>query len=80
MSEWLDYNMIIDEIGLHKSNIQRRINEYREAKNKRNLREWEVIDYNRDVGEYTILLCLEQWCNDFKFSTEDLKKFDDFKQ
>ena len=79
MSEWIDYNMIMNEIGLHRSNAQFRIKEYRDIKNKRKLTKEEIMDYSHAVGEETILMCLQQWCTDFKFSTEDLKKFDEFK-
>ena len=36
-NEWIDYNMIISEIHLHRSNAQREIKEYREIEKKRGL-------------------------------------------
>jgi len=36
-SEWIDYNMIISEIHLHRSNAQRQIKEYREIEKERGL-------------------------------------------
>ena len=36
-SEWIDYNMIISEIRLHRSNAQRQIKEYREIEKERGL-------------------------------------------
>lgn len=80
MSDWIDYNMIISEIGMHRGNAQTRIREYRELEKQRRLREGETIDYAKCVGEEVILMCLQQWCNDFRFSTDELKEFEEFKR
>lgn len=76
MSDWIDFNMLMDEIGLHRSNAQRRILSYRENENPT---EWDKLECKEAVGEETILMCLQNWCNDFKFSTEELKAMDEFK-
>jgi hypothetical protein len=80
MSEWIDYNMIISEIGMHRGNAQMRIKEYRELEKQRRLSDGEKIDYAKCVGEEVILMCLQQWCNDFRFSTDELKGFEEFKK
>ena len=80
MGDWIDYNMIVGEIGLHRENAQRRIKEYRELEGQRGLNEAEKFEYAKSVGEEVILMCLQQWCEDFKFSTEDLKNFEEFNQ
>lgn len=76
MSDWIDFNMLMDEIGLHRSNAQRRILSYREIENPT---EWDKLECKEAVGEETILMCLQNWCNDFKFSIDELKEMDEFK-
>ena len=87
MSNWIDYDMLMAEIGLHRGNAQREILHYKE-KNKpmktspSEYTQHEFVDrllYENEVGKEVILMCLENWCNDFKFSTEELKEFDEFK-
>lgn len=67
MSYWIDFNMIMSEIGLHRSNAQRRILEY---KKKENPTDWDKLECKEAVGKETILMCLQNWCEDFKFSTD----------
>lgn len=87
MSNWIDYNMLMAEIGLHRANAQREILNYKE-KNKAmktspsEYTQREFVDrllYENEVGIETILMCLENWCNDFKFSNEELKELEEFK-
>ena len=77
MSNWIDFDMLMSEISLHRSNAQRRVLAYRE---KENPTEWDKLECKEAVGEETILMCLEGWCNDFKFSTEELMELDEFKK
>lgn len=79
MSDWIDYNMIMGEIGLHRSNMQRRIKEYRALKEERDLSESEIRLYENAVGSEHILMCIQRWVMDFKFSTEELMELDEFK-
>lgn len=76
MSYWIDFNMLMDEIGLHRSNAQRRVLAYMEIENPT---EWDKLECKEAVGEETILMCLQNWCNDFKFSIDDLKEMGEFK-
>lgn len=88
MSNWIDYDMLMSEIRLHRGNAQRRILAYKEKEVpwKTGLSEFtqrDFIDrllYENEVGAEQILMVLEGWCNDFKFSTEELKEFDEFKK
>ena len=87
MSDWIDFNMLMDEIGLHRYNAQQRILAHREKEkpwktSPGEFTQWEFVDrllYENEVGAEQILMCLENWCKDFKFSTEELKEMDEFK-
>lgn len=87
MSNWINFDMLMDEIGLHRSNAQREILAYKENNKpmKTSPSEYtqhEFVDrllYENEVGQEIILMCLESWCKDFKFSTEELKQMEEFK-
>ena len=87
MSNWIDYDMLMAEIGLHRGNAQREILRYKE-KNKpmktspREYTQHEFVDrllYENEVGQEIILMCLQNWCNDFKLSREEVKELEEFK-
>lgn len=88
MSNWIDFDMIMSEIDLWRSNAQREILYYKE--NNKSMKtspseytQNEFVDrllYENEVGKEIILMCLQNWCNDFKFSTDELKEFDEFKE
>ena len=87
MSNWVDYDMLMSEIDLWRDNAQREILHYKE-KNKpmktspSEYTQHEFVDrllYENEVGKEVILMCLENWCNDFKFSSEELKELEEFK-
>ena len=88
MGNWIDFDMLMAEIGLHRNNAQREILHYKENNKpmKTSPSEYtqhEFVDrllYENEVGKEIILMCLQNWCNDFKFSTEELKEFDEFKE
>ena len=75
-SEWIDYNMIISEIHLHRSNAQRRIKEYREIEEERGLSPAEYGLYNEEIGKEIALMCLERWCMDFRFSISEIEEME----
>ncbi len=87
MGNWIDFDMLMSEIDLWRSNTQREILYYKENNKpmKTSPSEYtqhEFVDrllYENEVGKEIILMCLQNWCNDFKFSTEELKEFDEFK-
>lgn len=73
-SEWIDYNMLISEIHLHRSNAQRQIKEYREI--ERGLSPAEYGLFNVEIGKEIALMYLERWCMDFKFSLSEIKEME----
>ena len=75
-SEWIDYNMIISEIHLHRSNAQRQIKEYREIEKERDLTKSEYGLYNEEIGKEIALMCLERWCMDFRFSLSEIEEME----
>lgn len=87
MGNWIDYDMIISEIRAHRSNAQREISEYKKENHPLPTHPSEYTSrefvkrllYENEVGKETALMCLEVWCNDFKFSTDEIKQFDEFK-
>ena len=82
MSNWIDFDMLMSEIGLHRNNAQRRILHYRDRHTPPptcpNLyTTHDFIDrflYENEVGAEHILMCLQRWVEDFKFSDEEVKK------
>lgn len=75
--------MIMMEIGLHRSNAQREISAYKEENHPIPTHPGDYTSrgfskrllYENKVGEETILMCLQRWCEDFKFSSEEVKGF-----
>ena len=76
MSDWIDFNMIMSELDLHRDNAARIVKAYKEIENPT---EWDKLECKEAVGEIGILECIMGWCKDFKFSTEELKEMDEFK-
>ena len=65
---------------MHKDSAERRIKHYREIKKERKLNAGEQGLYDVAVGQVVELLSLEQWCKDKKFSIDDLKDLDEYKE
>ena len=82
MSYWIDYEMLKAEISLHRSNAQRIIKSYKEqgksfpnsSSSRKDILDW--LEYQEAIGNEIALEVLEGWCDDFKFSTEDVKKME----
>ena len=70
-SGWIDYEMLMGEIGLHRENCKREIQDYRESSNPTQFQE---IKYHESVGAEVRLCCLIQWCKDFMFTTEEVEE------
>ena len=70
-SGWIDYKMLMGEIGLHRENCKRKIQDYRESSNPTQFQE---IKYHESVGAEARLCCLIQWCKDFMFTTEEVEE------
>ena len=83
MSYWIDYEMLKAEINLHRNNAQRIIKSYKEQgksfPNSNSSRNdiLERLEYQEAIGNEVALEVLEGWCDDFKFSMEDVKKMED---
>ena len=75
-SEWIDYNMAISEIHLHRSNAQREIKGYREIEKERELSPAEYGLYCEEKGKEVALMCLERWCMDFRFSLSEIEEME----
>lgn len=78
MNHWIDYEMLVAEIKLHRDSAQRIIKSYKEQDkpflDNHSTRK-DIIDrleYQEAVGQEAILAVLEGWCKDFKFSTNDV--------
>ena len=83
MSYWIDYKMLKAEINLHRNNAQRIIKSYKEQgksfPNSNSSRKdiLDLLEYQEAIGNEVALAVLDGWCDDFKFSTEDVKKQED---
>ena len=79
MSYWIDYEMLKSEINLHRDNAQRIIKFYKEQgkafpdSNSTRKDILDMLEYQEAIGEEIALAVLEGWCEDFKFSTDDVK-------
>ena len=75
--------MLKAEINLHRNNAQRIIKSYKEQgksfPNSNSSRKdiLDLLEYQEAIGNEVALAVLEGWCDDFKFSTEDVKKIED---
>lgn len=86
MSNWIDYNMLMAEIALHRSNAQLYIKNYKDSNkpfptSPDGYTTSGFIDrllYENEVGKEMALMCLQQWCEDFKFSANDVAYLDLF--
>jgi len=76
---WLDYGLMMSEIGLHRYNAIHRICESKEEAEgyARELspHKWHVLsEYMKNVGEEIVLCCLQRYCMDFRFDQEDVRE------
>ena len=78
MSYWINYEMLKAEINLLRNNAQRIIKSYKEQGKSfpdGNSTRKDIIDrleYQEAIGKEVELAVLERWCEDFKFSMNDL--------
>ena len=83
MSYWIDYEMLKAEINLHRENAQRIIKSYKEhskdfpcsTSTRKDI--VDRLEYQEAIGKEVALAVLEGWCEDFKFSTNDVKTMED---
>lgn len=72
MSNWIDFNMIMSELDLHRDNAARTVKAYKEIENPT---EWDKLECKEAVGEIVALESIMAWCQDFKFSSDEVKNF-----
>ena len=83
MSYWIDYEMLKAEINLHRDNAQRIIKSYKKQGKTfpdSNSTRKDIVDrleYQEAIGTEVALAVLEGWCEDFKFSTDDVKTMEE---
>ncbi len=76
---WMDYGLLISEIGLHRSNAIDRIKETKERATeiKRNIAPHDLAilgEYLESVGKEIVLCCLQRYCMDFMFTQDEVKE------
>ena len=77
MSNWIDLDMLRMELDVHRHNAARIVKAYKEIENPT---DWDKLECKEAVGRVVVSECIMAWCNDFKFSTEELKEMEEFKQ
>lgn len=76
---WMDYGLLISEIGLHRSNVIDCIKETKEQATeiKRNIAPHDLAilcKYLESVGAEIVLCCLQRYCMDFMFTQDEVKE------
>lgn len=71
MSNWIDFDMLISELDLHRDNAARIVKAYKEIENPTDL---DKLECKEAVGRIVVSECIMAWCNDFKFSSDEVKK------
>ena len=74
---WLDYGLLISEIGLHRSNAIDRIKETKELATeiKRNVAPHDLAilsEYLESAGAEIVLCCLQRYCMDSMFTQDEV--------
>lgn len=69
MNNWIDFDMIMSEIRYHRNNAQGRVSEFKKNEKPSAL---DRQRYHEAVGEESVLMCLQAWCKDFKFSSDEV--------
>lgn len=71
MRNWIDFDMLMSELDLHRHNAARTVKTYKKIENPT---EWDKLECKEAVGNIVTAECIMAWCNDFKFSSEEVKK------
>ena len=76
---WMDYGLLISEIGMHRCNAIDRIKETKERATeiKRNIAPHDLAilcEYLESVGAEIVLCCLQRYCMDFMFTQDEVKE------
>ena len=72
---WLDYGLIMSEIGLHRYNAIHRIKEHKEQFNPQSVPDlYHVAEYYKAVGVELTCCCLQAYGKDFIFTQDEVKE------
>lgn len=72
---WLDYGLMVSEIGLHRYNAIHRIKEHKEQFDPLTIPDlYHVAEYYESVGAEKTCCCLQRYCMDFRFDQEDVRE------
>ena len=72
---WLDYGLMMSEIGLHRYNAIHRIKEHKEKFNPQAVPDlYHVAEYYKAVGVELACCCLQAYGNDFIFTQDEVKE------
>lgn len=75
---WLDYGLMMSEIGLHRYNAIHRINEHKEQFNPQAVPDlYHVAEYYKAVGVELTCCCLQAYGKDFIFTQDEVKEIID---
>lgn len=70
---WLDYGLMVSEIGLHRYNAIHRIKEHKEKFDPLSIPNlYHIAEYYEAVGAEITCCCLQRYCMDFRFDQEDV--------
>ena len=72
---WLDYGLMMSEIGLHRYNAIHRIKEHKEQFNPQAVPDlYHVAEYYKAVGVELTCCCLQAYGKDFMFTQDEVKE------
>ena len=72
---WLDYGLMMSEIGLHRYNAIHRIKEHKEQFNPQAVPDlYHVAEYYKAVGVELNCCCLQAYGKDFIFTQDEVKE------
>jgi len=75
---WLDYGLMMSEIGLHRYNAIHRIKEHKERFDPLAIPDlYHVAEYYKAVGAEVICCCLQAYGKDFIFTQDEVKEIID---
>lgn len=78
---WLDYGLMMSEIGLHRYNAIHRIKEHKEQFDPLTIPNlYHVAEYYESVGVEIVCCCLQTYCKDFIFTQDEVKEIIDAKE
>ena len=72
---WLDYGLMMSEIGLHRYNAINHIKEYREQIDLQAVPDlYHVAEYYKSIGAELTCCCLQAYGKDFIFTQDEVKE------